>query len=83
MAQFFPSLSHAVMCQILQQLSFSPVIVTLIESYFQDRVTTYKWDSAQSKQYDFSLGTPQGDCLSLFFFFFFLKGDVFVTKYNT
>ncbi|KAF8679423.1 hypothetical protein AX14_004553 [Amanita brunnescens Koide BX004] len=63
-AQFFPSLSHAVMCQILQQLGFSPVIVTLIESYFQDRVTTYKWDSAQSKQYDFSLGTPQGDCLS-------------------
>ena len=63
-AQFFPSLSHAVMCRILQQLGFSQVIVTLIESYFRDRVTTYKWDSAQSKQYDFSLGTPQGDCLS-------------------
>ena len=63
-AQFFPSLSHAVMCRILQKLGFSPIIVTLIESYFQDRVTTYKWDSAQSKQYDFSLGTPQGDCLS-------------------
>ena len=63
-AQFFPSLSHAVMCRILQRLGFSPIIVTLIKSYFQDRVTTYKWDSAQSRQFNFSLGTPQGDCLS-------------------
>ncbi|KAF8718447.1 hypothetical protein AX14_011825, partial [Amanita brunnescens Koide BX004] len=28
------------------------------------RITTYKWDSATSKRYNFSLGTPQGDCLS-------------------
>ncbi|KAF8663973.1 hypothetical protein AX14_006800 [Amanita brunnescens Koide BX004] len=63
-AQFFPSLSHAVMGQILKRLGFSPVIVTLIESYFKDRVTMYKWDNALSKKYDFSLGTPQGDCLS-------------------
>ncbi|KAF8696580.1 hypothetical protein AX14_001506 [Amanita brunnescens Koide BX004] len=63
-AQFFPSLSHAVMGRILQRLGFSPIIVTLIESYFQNRTTTYKWDTALSKPYDFSLGTPQGDCLS-------------------
>ncbi|KAF8673505.1 hypothetical protein AX14_005365 [Amanita brunnescens Koide BX004] len=63
-AQFFPSLSHAVMGAVLKRLGFSPVLVTLIESYFRDRVTTYKWDSATSKTYNFSLGTPQGDCLS-------------------
>ena len=63
-AQFFPSLSHEVMGRILDRLGFSPVIVTLIKSYFQDRVTSYKWDSATSRKYDFSLGTPQGDCLS-------------------
>ncbi|KAF8702623.1 hypothetical protein AX14_014398 [Amanita brunnescens Koide BX004] len=63
-AQFFPSLSHAVMGRILERLGFSPVIVTLIKSYFRDRVTVYKWDSATSKKYNFSLGTPQGDCLS-------------------
>ncbi|KAF8673940.1 hypothetical protein AX14_005289 [Amanita brunnescens Koide BX004] len=63
-AQFFPSLSHAVTGRILKRLGFSPVLVTLIESYFQGRVTTYKWDSATSKKYSFSLGTPQGDCLS-------------------
>ena len=63
-AQFFPSLSHAVTGRILERLGFSPVIVTLIKSYFQERFTTYKWDNATSKKYNFSLGTPQGDCLS-------------------
>ena len=63
-AQFFPSLSHAVTGRILERLGFSPVLITLIGSYFQGRVTTYKWDSATSKSYNFSLGTPQGDCLS-------------------
>ena len=59
-AQFFPSLSHDVMGRMLDRLGFSPVIVTLIKSYFQGRVTTYKWDSATSRKFDFSLGTPQG-----------------------
>ena len=63
-AQFFPSLSHDVTATILERLGFSQVIVSLIKSYFQDHVTTYKWDSAMSKRYNFSLGTPQGDCLS-------------------
>ncbi|KAF8678491.1 hypothetical protein AX14_004719 [Amanita brunnescens Koide BX004] len=63
-AQFFPSLSHPVMSRILERLGFSPVIVALIESYFQGRSTSYKWDSATSRKYNFSLGTPQGDCLS-------------------
>ena len=63
-AQFFPSLSHDVMTRILERLGFSHTIVTLIKSYFSERVTSYKWDSATSHKYDFSLGTPQGDCLS-------------------
>ncbi|KAF8678982.1 hypothetical protein AX14_004665, partial [Amanita brunnescens Koide BX004] len=63
-AQFFPSLSHAVMTRILERLGFSQTIVSLIKSYFTDRVTSYRWDSAVSHKYDFSLGTPQGDCLS-------------------
>ncbi|KAF8690259.1 hypothetical protein AX14_003041 [Amanita brunnescens Koide BX004] len=63
-AQFFPSLSHDVMIKILERLGFSQTLVTLIKSYFTGRVTSYKWDSATSRKYDFSLGTPQGDCLS-------------------
>ena len=62
--QFFPSLSHEVMTRILERLGFPQAFVTLIKSYFSNRVTSYKWDSAQSKDYNFSLGTPQGDCLS-------------------
>ena len=42
-AQFFPSLSHTVMERILERLGFSPVLVKLIKSYFEDRVTSYKW----------------------------------------
>ena len=63
-AQFFPSLSHAVMTRILERLGFSQTLIALIKSYFTGRVTSYKWDSAVSRKYDFSLGTPQGDCLS-------------------
>ena len=63
-AQFFPSLSHDVMARVLERLGFSPILVTLIKSYFAGRVTTYKWDTAISRKYDFSLSTPQGDCLS-------------------
>ncbi|KAF8627857.1 hypothetical protein AX14_011300 [Amanita brunnescens Koide BX004] len=63
-AQFFPSLSHAVTERILERLGFSPILVQLIKSYFEGRVTSYKWDSARSRKYNFSLGTPQGDCLS-------------------
>ncbi|KAF8674800.1 hypothetical protein AX14_005246 [Amanita brunnescens Koide BX004] len=64
MAQFFPSLSHGVMTRILERLGFSQTLTTLIKSYFTGQVTSYKWDSAVSRKYDFSLGTPQGDCLS-------------------
>ena len=63
-AQFFPSLSHAVMSIILERLGFSPIIVAVIKSYFSDQVTEYRWDNTCSKPYNFSLGTPQGDCLS-------------------
>ncbi|KAF8671546.1 hypothetical protein AX14_005690 [Amanita brunnescens Koide BX004] len=63
-AQFFPSLSHAVMVKILERLGFSQTLVSLIKSYFAGRVTLYKWDSATSQRFDFSLGTPQGGCLS-------------------
>ena len=52
------------MTRILERLGFSQTLVTLIRSYFTGRVTSYKWDSAVSQKYDFSLGTPQGDCLS-------------------
>ena len=63
-AQFFPSINHHAAKRILIKLGFSHVLSNLISSYFTGRTTSYRWDSATSKPYDFNLGTPQGDCLS-------------------
>ena len=62
--QFFPSLNHHAVTSVLAKLGFAPCLVNLLESYFRDHSTVYKWDTALSKPYDFSMGTPQGDCLS-------------------
>ena len=63
-AQFFPSLNHHAVTLVFAKLGFAPMLVELLKSYFRDRVTTYRWDTALSEPYDFSMGTPQGDCLS-------------------
>ena len=63
-AQFFPSLDHAAVTLVLAKLGFSRTLVNTLTSYFSGRQTTYRWDSATSQPYDFSMGTPQGDCLS-------------------
>ncbi|KAF8703925.1 hypothetical protein AX14_014100 [Amanita brunnescens Koide BX004] len=63
-AQFFPSLNHHAVAIVFTKLGFAPVLVELLRSYFQDRTTVYRWDTALSEPYDFSMGTPQGDCLS-------------------
>ncbi|KAF8688256.1 hypothetical protein AX14_003488, partial [Amanita brunnescens Koide BX004] len=63
-AQFFPSINHRAATRILSRLGFAKTLTSLISSYFTGRTTTYRWDSAKSIPYDFSLGTPQGDCLS-------------------
>ncbi|KAF8663976.1 hypothetical protein AX14_006798 [Amanita brunnescens Koide BX004] len=63
-SQFFLSLDHHVTALILTRLGFNHKLIALLGSYFRDRTTVYRWDSATSKAYDFSVGTPQGDCIS-------------------
>ncbi|KAF8652841.1 hypothetical protein AX14_008332 [Amanita brunnescens Koide BX004] len=63
-AQFFPSLNHRAVVRMLAKLGFADQLVNLLDSYFRDRSTVYRWDTATSDPYDFSMGTPQGDCLS-------------------
>ena len=63
-SQFFPSLDHRITALILKRLGFDDKLAVLLGSYFRDRTTFYRWDSATSKSYDFSVGTPQGDCIS-------------------
>ena len=63
-AQFFPSLNHHAVAIVFAKLGFANRLVNLLQSYFQGRTTVYRWDTAVSGPYDFSMGTPQGDCLS-------------------
>ncbi|KAF8638448.1 hypothetical protein AX17_002205, partial [Amanita inopinata Kibby_2008] len=63
-AQFFPSINHDLLCQILQRLGFSSKLVKFFSSFFSNRHTTYAWGSFKSPLFPFSLGVPQGDCLS-------------------
>ncbi|KAF8677922.1 hypothetical protein AX14_004740, partial [Amanita brunnescens Koide BX004] len=63
-AQFFPSLNHGAVTRVLAKLGFADKLTNLMASYFIDRQTVYRWDSASSAPYPFSFGTPQGDCLS-------------------
>ncbi|KAF8687537.1 hypothetical protein AX14_003668 [Amanita brunnescens Koide BX004] len=63
-AQFFPSLNHHATTRVLSKLGFTNRLVDLLGSYFEGRTTVYKWDLAMSTPYDFSMATPQGDCLS-------------------
>ncbi|KAF8651846.1 hypothetical protein AX14_008453 [Amanita brunnescens Koide BX004] len=63
-AQFFPSLSHKGCALILGRFGFSRTLIEIFNSYFTGRTTQYKWDSATSADFDFNVGTPQGDCIS-------------------
>ncbi|KAF8691631.1 hypothetical protein AX14_002742 [Amanita brunnescens Koide BX004] len=63
-AQFFPSLSHKGCALVLKRFGFNESLIKIFSSYFSGRVTRYKWDSATSVDFDFDIGTPQGDCIS-------------------
>ncbi|KAF8678999.1 hypothetical protein AX14_004603 [Amanita brunnescens Koide BX004] len=63
-SQFFPSLSHTACALILRRFGFSESLIRIFQSYFNGRTTWYKWDSATSEDYEFNIGTPQGDCIS-------------------
>ncbi|KAF8696432.1 hypothetical protein AX14_001612 [Amanita brunnescens Koide BX004] len=63
-AQFFPSLSHRGCALVLKRFGFNQALINIFNSYFSGRVTRYKWDSATSTDFNFDIGTPQGDCIS-------------------
>ncbi|KAF8730035.1 hypothetical protein AX14_005799 [Amanita brunnescens Koide BX004] len=63
-AQFFPLLSHRGCALILECFGFNKMLIKIFASYFSGRVTRYRWDSATSADFNFDIGTPQGDCIS-------------------
>ena len=63
--QFFPSMSHEVICALLTKLGFNSKIVRFLAAFLQDRSTTYTWDSiTTSTHFQCSDGIPQGGLLS-------------------
>ena len=64
-AQFFPSMSHEVICALLAKLGFSRKIVRFLAAFLQDHSTTYTWDGITTDtHFQCSDGVPQGDPLS-------------------
>ena len=64
-AQFFPSMSHEVICALLTKLGFNSKIIRFLAAFLQDRSTTYTWDGiATDTHFQCSDGVPQGDPLS-------------------
>jgi len=57
-AQFFPSLNHAMLLAILQKQGFSSVVTKFFASYLVNRFTAYMWGS-------FCSGPHQADVASL------------------
>jgi hypothetical protein len=63
-AQFFPSLNHQVLLQIIDLLGFPAVVGNFFRSYLVGRRTTYRWDSFTSGSYTADVGVGQGSALS-------------------
>ncbi|KAF8646423.1 hypothetical protein AX14_009081 [Amanita brunnescens Koide BX004] len=52
-AQFFPSLSHKGCALVLERFGFNRSLIGIFNSYFNGRITRYKWDSATSADFFF------------------------------
>jgi hypothetical protein len=63
-AQFFLSLNHEVLLQIISLLGFPVVVGNFFRSYLVGQRTTYKWDSFMSGSYTADVGVGQGSALS-------------------
>ena len=63
-SQFFPSLNHQAILDILEKEGLSPILTNLLRSYYADWSTKYRWNAFYSKDYDINNGVPQGDPLS-------------------
>jgi hypothetical protein len=63
-AQFFPSLNHDVLLEIISQLGFPVEMGPFFRSYLVGRHTTYHWDAFTSDPFVADVGVGQGSALS-------------------
>jgi len=64
-AQFFPSLNHETLTDIISLAGFDHKVVAFFRNYLTDRYTTYSWNSFLSTPFPASVGVGQGSALSL------------------
>ena len=64
LTQFFPSVQHRVLLELLQKASFSLKLVHWMESYLIGQKTTFAWGNIKMDEYDASIGVAQGSALS-------------------
>ena len=62
-AQFFPSLNHAMLLAILQKQGFSCIVTKFFASYLVDQFTAYMWGSFRSGPRQADVGVGQGSAL--------------------
>src|SRR5262249_40328023 len=62
--QFFPSLNHNMMIEILRRQGFAPELVNFFASYLVGRFTAYRWNDFLSDLMAASLGVRQGSAMS-------------------
>jgi hypothetical protein len=63
-AQFFPSLSHSLLVDILKRQGFPGEVVKFFSSYLKDRSTQFLWNSLLSPLFDATVGVEQGSAIS-------------------
>jgi retron-type reverse transcriptase len=63
-AQFFPSLNHEVLLEVISRLGFPHVVVEFFHSYLVGRCTTYQWNTFLLGEYPSDVGVGQGSSLS-------------------
>jgi retron-type reverse transcriptase len=63
-AQFFPSLNHNVLLDIISRLGFPVEMGPSFRSYLVGRRTTYRWDAFTSDPFAVDVGVGQGSALS-------------------
>ena len=62
-AQYFPSLNHEILIELLDRQGFTPQIVDFFSNYLVDRQTQYAWDNGLSPMFLSSVGVGQGSAL--------------------
>jgi hypothetical protein len=63
-AQFFPSLNHSLLVDILKRQGFPGKVVKFFSSYLKDHSTQFLWNSLLSPFFDATVGVGQGSALS-------------------